>query len=449
LHDGKAADLHLIELSDTDMATVVVIVPGTGETIASTPPPSAIAASPRIGVVLCDAFALITSASASTRSLLGSQDSIIGTSAIDLIHPDDREMAVLNWSAAKEQRGVALRWRCRLARTDGSSLGVEVTITNEIAEDGVGDVRIDLYDISLELAATEALVAERELIGLLTETLPVGVVKFDASGRVEHANGRLAQLLAPLDPGQLLDEAMHGDLEHDDLAAAFATLLDDGTTSRLIVEHLGDDGAEHHLEWTIRAAFGEGGTVTGGVACIADVTEAVQLRAALESRAITDALTGCLNRAGTISAIEGALASVGPDDGVGVLFIDLDDFKSINDSHGHAIGDAVLEVVASRLRGALRAGDLVGRLGGDEFVVISPGLHSASDALSFAGRMAQQLRGPAVIDGITVPIDASCGVAWTATDTASELLGAADTAMYAAKQSPSPKPVLSPAASAT
>jgi diguanylate cyclase (GGDEF)-like protein len=445
LRDGQMADLHLIEVSDTQPTRVAVIVPGAGKTIAGTPPPTAVAASPRVGVVLCDAFGVITSASPSTLLLLGRPGAPLdATPVINLLHPDDREMAIVNWLAAKEQRGVALRWRCRLAKADGSSLWIEITITNEIDSDGNGEVRFDLDDISLEVAATEALVAERELIGLLTETLPVGVAKFDARGRVEHANGRLTELLAPLDPQELLDRAVRGELEDRDLAAAFAALVHDGVGSRIVVDHLGDGGVVRHLEWTTRAALAEGGEVTGGVVCIADVTESARLRDALECRATTDALTGCLNRAGTMAALEHALAIVGPTEGIGLLFIDLDDFKGINDGRGHAIGDAVLEVVASRLRGALRPGDLVGRLGGDEFVVIAPGLPSASAAFGFAGRISSRLQGPAAIADIAVPIAASIGVAWTSTSTASELLAAADAAMYAAKQAGSAGPVLSP-----
>ncbi|HWM19792.1 MAG TPA: sensor domain-containing diguanylate cyclase [Ilumatobacteraceae bacterium] len=448
LRDGQLADLYLVEISDAERTTVAIIVPSAGEMVAATPPPTAFVASPRVGVVKCDAFSAITSVSDSTLVLLGRpNEPIEGMSAMQLLHPDDQEMALVNWLAAKEQRGIALRWRCRLARADGSSLWTEVTITNNIKLDGTGDVHLNLHDISSEVAATDALVAERELIALLTETLPVGVAKFDAAGRVEHSNGRLTELLAPIDPSDLLRAAVRGELEDPVLAAAFRALLRDGVTSRFVVDHhegdgRDDGGAVRHLEWTIRAAVGDNGEVTGGVVCVADVTEAAQLREALEDRARTDALTGCLNRAGTITALEHALASLGPSEGVGLFFIDLDGFKVINDSRGHAVGDAVLEIVAGRLRGSLGPGDLVGRLGGDEFVVISPGLESASAAFDLAGIVSRQLRGPAFIADVAAPIAASIGVAWSSTATASELLGAADAAMYIAKQTRSEIPVL-------
>jgi diguanylate cyclase (GGDEF)-like protein len=445
MRDGQTADMHLIDIGADELTTVAIFVAGRGQTIVGTPPPTAIAASPRVGVVVCDAFAVIVSATPSASVLLGQTTTIEGTPIVNLIYPDDREMAIVNWAAAKDQRGVALRWRLRLLRSDGSPVWIEATITNDIGVDGETEVRLDLCDISREVAATESLVAERELIELLTETLPVGVAKFDATGRVEHANGRLTDLLAPLDPHEVLGRAVRGDLDEPDLAAAFAELLADGVAARLVVDHTGADDVVKCLEWTIRAALGKHGEVTGGVVCIADVTEATRLRQAIELRATTDALTGCLNRAGTMAALEQALADVGPTRGVGLLFIDLDGFKGINDSLGHALGDTVLEVVASRLRGALRSGDLVGRFGGDEFVVVSPGLPSASAAMSYADRISQRVHGPAVIDEITVQIAASIGVAWSTNPTATELLAAADAAMYVAKQTRSTTPVLSPA----
>ena len=444
LRDGHPADLHLIEIGDAERTTVVVIVPNAGATIAPTPPPTAIVASPRIGVLHCDAFGAITSASDSTLVLLGRPETpLTGRAVVDLIHADDQEMAVVNWLAAKEQRGTALRWRCRLIRADGSTLWTEVTITNAIEPDGSGAVDISLYDISAEVAATKALIAERELIAIVTETLPVGVAKFDASGRLEHTNARLVELLHPHHPQRLLERAVCGRLDDANLNAAFATLLHDGAGSLLTVVHESSNGTRRHLEWTIRGAFDTDGAVTGGVLCIADVTEAAQLREALEDRARTDALTGCLNRAGTIAALDRALAFNPLGDGVGLLFIDLNDFKGINDAHGHAVGDAVLQVVAERLFRSLRTDDLVGRLGGDEFVVIATSVGSGAEALDFAGRLSSQLQGPVTIGRATVPISASIGVAWTTLGTSNQLLAAADAAMYVAKHTRSTTPVLS------
>ncbi|MEY2459867.1 MAG: diguanylate cyclase, partial [Acidimicrobiaceae bacterium] len=143
-----------------------------------------------------------------------------------------------------------------------------------------------------------------------------------------------------------------------------------------------------------------------------------------------------------IAALEQALATIEPGEGVGLLFIDLDGFKHINDASGHAVGDAVLEVVAHRLRDGLREEALLGRLGGDEFVVIAPRLHSANAALVLANRMSDRLHGDVAIGEINVGIAASIGVAWTSNGTASELLAHADGAMYTAKHARSAVPIL-------
>jgi diguanylate cyclase (GGDEF)-like protein len=435
LRHGGGAELYIFDVSETATWLVVVIVAHAGDTVAATPPPTAIIASPRIAVVHCDGFGIILSAGESTVALLGRPyASLLGEPVINLVHPDDQEAAIVNWVAAKEQRGVALRWRCRVVRADGSPWWVEVTLINDIDTSGAGNVRVELYDISDEVAASAALAAETELLGLLTESLPVGVAKFDATGRIEYANRRLTQLLEPTSPCDLLRRAARGELDDEALATAFTALRDHGTGSLLVVDHLASDGTLRHLEWTISAARNNDGAVTGGVVCIADVTEAGDLRAALEHRASTDDLTGCLNRAGTMSALERALATTAEGEGVGLLFIDLDGFKGINDQRGHAIGDAVLEVVASRLRAGLRDCDLLGRLGGDEFVIIAPRLPTAETALALGDRVSKQLHGIATIGDFSVDIAASIGVAWSAASSASDLLARADAAMYATKQ---------------
>ena len=105
----------------------------------------------------------------------------------------------------------------------------------------------------------------------------------------------------------------------------------------------------------------------------------------------------------------------------------------------------MLEVVASRLRGALRPGDLVGRLGGDEFVVISPGLHSAERGpRSSRAASRASSEGPAFIADVAVPIAASIGVAWTSTAPRASSSAPPDAAMYVAKQTRSVLPVLAP-----
>jgi diguanylate cyclase (GGDEF)-like protein len=152
----------------------------------------------------------------------------------------------------------------------------------------------------------------------------------------------------------------------------------------------------------------------------------------LAEAARTDALTGLLNRAGFIETAERTLTSAG-DQRVAVLFLDLDGFKHVNDSLGHAAGDDLLREVANRLRGQLRPVDAVARMGGDEFGVLALVDHD-QHAVAIAERVLSATRPPFRIDGTEVLVRASIGISVSPTAaTADALLRNADAAMYEAK----------------
>ncbi|MBM2619615.1 GGDEF domain-containing protein [Actinoplanes sp. LDG1-06] len=152
----------------------------------------------------------------------------------------------------------------------------------------------------------------------------------------------------------------------------------------------------------------------------------------LRHQAHFDGLTGLANRGHFHEQVEHALAA--SPGAVSVLLVDLDGFKAVNDTMGHAAGDALLLGVADRLRGAIRSGDVAARLGGDEFAVLLPGC-TVTEAEQTAVRILSALTVPELIDGVPVRAAASIGVAAAgpATDVGS-LLREADIAMYAAKR---------------
>ena len=155
-----------------------------------------------------------------------------------------------------------------------------------------------------------------------------------------------------------------------------------------------------------------------------------------ELRAASDALTGLPNRTIVLDRLGMALASAQRSGTlVGVLFVDLDDFKAVNDRHGHAAGDAVLCAVGTRLLQLLRASDTVGRMGGDEFVAISPFLRTSADFELVVQKVRDALRTVVLHDGVSIPVDGSVGAALFPrdADASTALLALADADLYREK----------------
>jgi len=177
-------------------------------------------------------------------------------------------------------------------------------------------------------------------------------------------------------------------------------------------------------------------TVAGLVITLRDVTQQRRLERELTHQAFHDAMTGLANRVLFHDRLEHALAR-GARDGsvVGVLFIDLDDFKIVNDTLGHAVGDTLLIEVANRIAGALRADDTAARLGGDEFAALIENVQDPGAVEETANRILAALAPPVVVDAETsLHAVASIGITTTPeADTADELLRQADLALYVAK----------------
>ena len=178
------------------------------------------------------------------------------------------------------------------------------------------------------------------------------------------------------------------------------------------------------------------GTTIGRVWSYRDVTERKRLENELEHQAFHDSLTNLANQALFRDRVDHALARAARHDSrLAVLFVDLDNFKTVNDSLGHAAGDQLLIAVAERLRGCLRATDTAARLGGDEFAVLVEDLACADDATGLADRLLDVLRQSFTVAGKETVVGASIGIALGVRSLNSgELLRNADIAMYTAKR---------------
>jgi diguanylate cyclase (GGDEF)-like protein/PAS domain S-box-containing protein len=195
---------------------------------------------------------------------------------------------------------------------------------------------------------------------------------------------------------------------------------------------LGDGQAPRRFEMTATDLL-EDPTVRGVVLNYRDITERALYEERLSQQAFHDALTSLPNRALFQDRLEHALRQRGQT--VGLLFIDLDNFKVVNDGLGHDAGDQLLCDVAQRLAGCLRDGDTLARLGGDEFTVLMPAIADAHDAVAVARRIESRLKPPFELPGQSVFVTASIGIATGVAlqDRSEALLRDADGAMYEAK----------------
>jgi diguanylate cyclase (GGDEF)-like protein/PAS domain S-box-containing protein len=243
------------------------------------------------------------------------------------------------------------------------------------------------------------------------------------------------------------DTGVLGVVHPDDEAAATEELrnLIAGTRGPdpFVVRVLDAQGRVKHLECVGVNLLHE--PDVGGVVITArDVSERQRLSELLAHRATHDDLTGLTNRTLFVDRLTGALARSARDGHrVAVCFVDLDDFKEINDHHGHAAGDELLVDVAERLVTHVRAGDEVARIGGDEFLVLLDPVDDDAHALDAAERLVEVVTGHRSVAGTTVACAATAGVAiGHPGEDAASLMARADRALYRAKAAGKARAVL-------
>jgi diguanylate cyclase (GGDEF)-like protein/PAS domain S-box-containing protein len=229
------------------------------------------------------------------------------------------------------------------------------------------------------------------------------------------------------------------DAVHKDDAGRFLAALDDliarpgsAVTGEGRVRHA--DGTWRYLEFT-GTDQRENPAIGGLVLNVRDVTERKRLEDQLRYQALHDPLTQLANRTRFAESLEHALARRRTSgESVAVLFMDLDNFKGINDSLGHSAGDALLRQVAARIRESVRPGDTIARLGGDEFAVLVEGVSAVDDAIGVTQRIFDALEAPFRLDGREITTRLSIGIAASGDGyDAEKLLRDADIAMYVAK----------------
>ena len=265
------------------------------------------------------------------------------------------------------------------------------------------------------------------------------VMLVDALGQIQYASPGLASTLGHRSNDwigrPLVDLVASDDHDASDLELQRLLQLGQGSTVKFEVSLVRVDGEKRRMEATIANLLG-GDAVDGMVATFRDVTEQRDLERQLSHRAFHDELTGLANRALFLDRMDHALDVARPEsDPLVVLFVDLDDFKSVNDALGHGVGDQLLRSIADRIRSVTATGDTPARLGGDEFAILLEDRGGVDRAVDVGERLLSLLREPVTLGGFELAVPASVGVAVAGPGmTTSGLLRDADIAMYEAKR---------------
>jgi diguanylate cyclase (GGDEF)-like protein/PAS domain S-box-containing protein len=379
------------------------------------------------GVFLADEDGRIREANPALCAMLGTDlGALDGTLYDDHLAPGSVDFAHMTRAGAQGYRVETM-----LRRADGRTFSAEVSLKT-FGEDQGSLVVATIHDVTARRAAAEDL----EFKSLLLDSTKDAVIVHTLEGRLLYANrtayesqGFTREEFMALPPyGWISPEFRAGvSVRRDELESARSLSFDSVNMRK--------DGTSIPVE--VNARFVQIRGEDCAVSVVRDVTERRKAEKLIRHMAFHDMLTGLPNRKLFHDRLADGMAEVRRAGSLlCVLFVDLDDFKPINDTYGHVLGDKLLAAVADRLSRCVREGDTLARYGGDEFVILLPDMRRERDASKIAEELLVALDEPFQVDGMTLRVSASVGGALchTGEEDVDSLLRAADSAMYRAKE---------------
>jgi diguanylate cyclase (GGDEF)-like protein/PAS domain S-box-containing protein len=365
-----------------------------------------------------------------------------GQSVLDLIHPDDLELVVSSLVTMQGKTEPGDPIEVRVMTGDGDWRHAEVVATNRLKDEALNGLILTIRDITDRRAAERGRASAEHVLDHTFAHNPIAMSLCTLDGRFVKVNPAFCELVGLseaevlADTYQALTDPAELEAELNELGAVLDGAKPSFTTDKRILRK---DGTVRMGELTVsiiedpdgvRLFFGQ----------LRDVTHQRELQRQLEHRSLHDPLTGLANRALFSDRVRLAhLRHRRYARGLAVAFIDLDDFKTVNDALGHPAGDQLLREVADRLRDRFRATDTVARVGGDEFAVLLDESGAVADAERLAADVVALFEEPFTVAGRRLRVGASVGIAPVPSGrddhrVVEELVSDADLAMYAAKQ---------------
>ena len=373
-------------------------------------------------------------------NLLGrTRDELLHIPVEQLQHPDDWRRNAKQRDLLAEQQVESVTTEQRWIRKDGSVFWGRSTMRLLYDDHGLPEGAFAaISDIAAERESLDALQASERRFRAIVDNSSDIIAVLEPDGNWTASDAGTRQLGYPkgFDPDGGVFSLVHPD-DMGIAAEALAEVLDGRRGPMDAIElRLRDIDGEYHFYECVGQNLGNDADVGGVVITSRNVDRRKELEVRLARDATHDTLTGLLNRAALMVTLARAIARHARSDlPLGLLFVDLDRFKQVNDTLGHAAGDAVLIEIARRILATVRETDTVARIGGDEFVVVCEDLDSNERALEIADRIVRSVEERVLIGDREAFVGASIGVAFAqAGESPSDLMRDADAAVYRAKR---------------
>lgn len=380
--------------------------------------------------------------SPSARKILGyGPDEMIGRSVHDFVRPEDRaelRTSLEGCVAGSDVRTVVYQVR----RKDGSHIWFETTIHSSRDEDteGLIELQTTSRDVTERKHTERALREAEERFRSAFDFAAIGMSMVSEDGRFIRVNRSLCRILGYVEAellGMTFQEITHPEDLEKDLRYAHQVLAGEIDHYQMEKRYIHADG---HYVWALLSVSSARDSESDRpmfISQIQDITDRKAAEEKLADLALQDPLTGLPNRRLLWDRIEHALDRTGRRaESLAVLFVDLDDFKTVNDRFGHSVGDEVLRQTASRLTTVLRSGDTLARLGGDEFVIVCEDLLDGRVLDSIVTRIDKAMAPPMDIGPLRLTVSLSAGVALPEPGAGvDDVVAQADRSMYRMKRS--------------
>ena len=367
-------------------------------------------------------------------------DQIVGRSVREVLG-DDR-WALLSPSMQRVRNGETLAVERLVRFADGRKRWMTVRLTPRVSSGEYRGYYATTSDIHEQKMVEEELRRANTILSAHFDNTPLAVIEWDTELRIVRWSGQ-AEAIFGWNASETLGRTLHGwrhIYEEDEPAATqMIRSLVEGRERHATLRYRNyrKDGSVIWVEWHSSALRDEQGRVISILSLAQDVSSRIQAEERLQYMATHDGLTGLPNSVLLHDRLEAAIARARrAKRRVGVMFLDLDHFKDVNDTLGHRIGDALLKELARRIRGALRQSDLLARISGDEFVVVLEDLPDEGSPERVARMILDEVRRPFQVDSHEIHVSGSLGLALHPEDgnDAETLLKNADAAMYHAKE---------------